>query len=234
MNSKTNGAGSIGKIFKSRELSTLIILVIFFLLIGAVNRNYLAPKNLMLILSGSVMYISLAIGMAFVLLIKEVDVSVGATLGFTAAVSATLLRGGISLAVVIPVALLIGAAIGIVNGYGVTAFRVPSIIMTLGTMGVIRGVITIYTGGKWVENVPSYFKNAAQAELFGFLNVFVLLTAAVVVVLHLVVSETQQGKHFAAVGDNIDGANMMGIKVDRVKILAFVFSGVFSAVAGLV
>lgn len=226
--------GVLGFLFKSREISTLIILAFFFIAIGCVNSAYLAPKNLMLILSGSVMYISLAIGMAFVLLIKEVDVSVGATLGLTAAISASMLRDGASLAAVIPVTLLVGLVIGLVNGYGVTAFRVPSIIMTLGTMGVIRGVITIYTGGKWVENVPSYFKNAAEANLFGFLNVFVLCTAAVVVAIHLLISRTARGKHFAAVGDNIEGANMMGIRVDRTRILAFVLSGIYSAVAGLI
>lgn len=227
-------SGILSRLFKSREISTIVVLVVFTLLIGFTNSAYLAPKNLMLILSSSVMYVFLAMGMAFVLLIKEVDVSVGATLGLTAAVSATMLRNGSSMAVVVPVTILIGLLIGLINGYGVTAFRVPSIIMTLGTMGVIRGLITIYTGGKWVENLPGYVTQAAQASLFGSINLFVLATIIAVIVVHLLVVKTVGGRHFAAVGDNIDGANMMGIRVNRVKVLAFVFSGVCSALAGLV
>lgn len=223
-----------GRIFKVREVTVVIFLVLIFLLVGAYNHSFLSGKNMMLTLQSSVMYIFLAMGMSFVLLTKEIDVSVGSTLGLAAAVCATFIRQGSSVFTAVIAAILVGALIGLVNGIGVTAFRVSSIIMTLGTMGIVRGLLTIYTGGKWVENLPSYFKDASQASLFGVVNVYVIITAIIVVAVHLVVSKTRGGKSFAAIGDNIDGAMMMGIKIDRMKVLAYVISGVCAAIAGVV
>lgn len=222
-----------GRVFKIREVTVLIFLVLIFLLVGAYNHAFLSGRNMMLTLQSSVMYIFLAIGMSFVLLTKEIDVSVGSTLGLAAAVCATIIRQGGSVFTAVVAAILVGALIGLVNGIGVTAFRVSSIIMTLGTMGIVRGLLTIYTGGKWVENLPSFFKDASQASL-GVINVYVIITAVIVVAIHLAVSKTRGGKSFAAIGDNIDGAMMMGIKIDRMKIFAYIISGVCAAIAGVV
>lgn len=224
----------LGRVFKIREVTVVIFLVLLFLLVGSYNHAFLSSRNMMLTLQSSVMYIFLAIGMSFVLLTKEIDVSVGSTLGLSAAVSATLLRSGSSVFAAVIAAIAVGAVIGLINGIGVTAFRVSSIIMTLGTMGIIRGLLTIYTGGKWVENVPAFFKNASQANLFGAINDYVIITAVIVVAIHLLVSKTRGGKSFAAIGDNIDGAMMMGIKIDRLKILAYIISGVCASIAGLI
>lgn len=222
------------RFFKVREFTVVLFLVLFFVLVGLINHAFLTPNNIMLTLTSSVMYIFLAVGMSFVLLTKEVDVSVGSTLGLTAAISATMLKSNINLVIVLIVTILVGMLIGIVNGIGITVFRVPSIIMTLGTLGVIRGVLTIYTGGKWVENVPAFFKSASQAKLFNYFNVFVLITIIIVVAVHLLVTKTRQGKYFAAIGDNIEGAMMTGIKVDNVKVTAFIISGICAAIAGLI
>ncbi len=101
----------------------------------------------MLTLKGSVMYIALAIGMAFVILTKEIDVSVGSILGISAAIAATMLRNGKNLFSILTITLLVGATAGLINGIGVTKFKIPSIVMTLGTNGILRGLMFIYTGG---------------------------------------------------------------------------------------
>lgn len=224
----------IFKILKAREISVLCFLAALFILVGFINHDYLDIKNIGLTLKGSVMYVFLAVGMAFVIFMNDIDVSVGAILGMCAAVAATMLRDGKSLFEIVSAALLIGAAAGLVNGIGVAKFKIPSIVMTLGTMGILRGLMFIYTGGKWVENLPDYFKNASQAELFGTINIFVLATIIIVALIQLYLSNGRKGKYFAAVGDNIDGAVLIGIPVNAVKIIAFVISGIFSAIAGLV
>jgi len=96
----------------------------------------LQMKNLFLTFNGSVVYILLAVGIAFVILCGEIDVSIGATLGLTAAISASLLRDGKPWIVAIIAAIIVGVLIGVINGIGVTVFKVPSIIMTLGVNGV--------------------------------------------------------------------------------------------------
>lgn len=224
----------ISKILKMREVTAMFFLIVLFLTVGIVNSKFLYLDNIMLVLKGSTMYIFLALGMAFVILTKEIDVSVGSILGICAAVAATLLRNNRSLFEIIIITLILGLVAGFINGYGVVRLKIPSIIMTLGTMGVLRGLMFIYTGGKWVENLPDYFKNASQAQLFGVVNIFVFVTFLIVVFIQIYMSKSPYGKYFAAIGDNIDGAILIGIPINKIKITAFIISGICSAIAGLV
>ncbi|MCK9444086.1 MAG: hypothetical protein M0Q14_06135 [Tissierellaceae bacterium] len=224
----------VNRFVKNREVTVVIFLLILFSLVGLKNPAFVSPGNLMLTLKGSVMYIALAIGMAFVILTKEIDVSVGSILGMSAAVAATMLRNGSGLFSIIVVTLMVGIVSGLVNGIGVTKFKIPSIVMTLGTNGILRGLMFIYTGGKWVENLPDYFKQASQKSIFGNMNSFVFFTFIIMIIIHLYLTKARNGKYFAAVGDNLEGANLVGIKVNFMKILAFVLSGVFASIAGMV
>jgi AI-2 transport system permease protein len=165
---------------------------------------------------------------------KEIDVSVGAILGICAAVSGTMVRENNNVVFVIFVTLFIGALAGLINGLGVTKFGVPSIVMTLGTMGILRGSMFIYTGGRWVENIPDYFKYASASTFLGIINTFVLITLIIIIIIQLYLSRNRRGKYFAAVGDNIDGATLIGVPVTRIRTSAFVISGLSSAIAGLV
>jgi len=219
---------------QTRELFTVAFLIVLFLGTGIVNPSFLAPDNILLCLNGSVIYILLAIGVSFVITTGDIDVSVGATLGLTAAVCATMIRDGGSLLSASVTALLIGAVIGLVNGLGVTKLRIPAIIMTLGVNGVVRGSIYVYTQGKWVENLPAVFKSYGQITLAGFVNLFLLITVLIVIGVYFYINKARNGKYFAAIGDNMGGATLIGIPVDRARILAFVLCGIFAALAGIV
>lgn len=223
----------VNRIFKAREISSLAFLIAMFLIVGTVNPAFLQTKNLFLTFNGSVVYILMAVGIAFVILSGEIDVSIGATLGLSAAVSATLLRNGSSWGIAIVAAIAVGVIIGVINGIGVTVFKVPSIIMTLGVNGVVRGSIYVYTDGKWVENVPYEFKSLSQATFMGTLTYFLLGVIVLTVVVHLILSKTKTGKYFAAVGDNVSGATLIGIPVEGTKVAAYIVSGIFAALAGL-
>ncbi len=224
----------VQSITQTRELFTIAFLVVLFLGTGIVNPNFLAPDNILLCLNGSVIYILLAIGVSFVITTGDIDVSVGATLGLTAAVCATMIRDGSSLFSASVTALMIGAVIGLVNGLGVTKLRIPAIIMTLGVNGVVRGSIYVYTEGKWVENLPAVFKSYGQITLAGFVNLFLLITVLIVIAVYLYLNRAKNGKYFAAIGDNMGGATLIGIPVDKARILAFVLCGVFAALAGII
>jgi len=218
----------------TRELFTVGFLAILFVVTGIINSDFLSIGNLVLIFNGSVIYILLAIGVSFVILTGDIDVSVGAILGLTAAVSATIIRDGGSLFFAFAVTIGIGALVGLINGMGVTKLRIPAIIMTLGTTGIVRGSVYVYTKGKWVENLPSDFKSYGQISLFGLVNVFLLITVLIVIALHFYLKRGRSGKYYSAVGDNLNGAVLVGIPVDWIRISAFVLSGIFAALAGIV
>lgn len=215
-----------------RATTSVIFLVLMFLGVGLVNPRFLSFSNILLTLNSGVVYTVVAIGIAFVIITGEIDVSVGATLGLTAAISGTLVRDGhMFLGIVVP--LIVGIVIGAINGFGVTYLKIPSIIMTLGTNGIFRGMIYVYTQGKWVENLPINFKGASQALIFGTFTRFYFFTLVGMVLLYFFMTKSRPGRYFRAVGDNPNGANLLGIPVQGTKFSAFVISGLFAAIGGL-
>ncbi|HNW86508.1 MAG TPA: ABC transporter permease [Candidatus Limiplasma sp.] len=221
------------KLLHSREVTALAFVVFMFLGVGAINPAFLTPANIWLCLNSSVVYTVVAVGIALVIITGEIDVSVGATLGMTAAVSGTMIRNGEPWILAIGAALLIGLLIGSINGFGVTVLKIPSIIMTLGINGIVRGLIYVFTNGKWVENIPFDFKNLSQGRLFSSITFFYLGAILLIVAVHLILTRTKRGRYLAAVGDNIGGATLLGIPVDTTKFSAFALCGVLAAVGGV-
>lgn len=222
------------RVLKARELSSFLFLIALFLIVGIINPNFLTTDNIIACFNDSVVYIIVSVGMAFAIFIGEIDVSVGANLGFTATVVSCMLRDGENWAFAFLTGILIGAAIGLFNGWGVAIMGVPSLIFTLGTNGVMRGMMYVYTGGAWVENLPAEFKQLYTCPLVGNITASFALTALVVVVVHLLLKHTKRGRYFIAVGDNPAGATLVGIPAVRTKVAAYVICGIFAAVSGIV
>lgn len=109
--------------------------------------------------------------MAFAIIVGEIDVSVGANLGFTATVVSCMLRDGQNWAFAFITGILIGVLFGLFNGWGVAVMGVPSLIFTLGTNGVMRGMMYVYTGGAWVENLPASFKQLYTNTFIGNISI---------------------------------------------------------------
>jgi AI-2 transport system permease protein len=222
------------KVLKSREISSFLFLIVLFVIVGIINPSFMNTGNIIACFNDSVVYILISVGMAFAIFIGEIDVSVGANLGFTATVVASMLRDGQNWAVAFLIGILIGAAIGLFNGWGVAVMGVPSLIFTLGTNGVMRGMMYVYTGGAWVENLPASFKQLYTKPLIGSVSISFALAAVLVIVVHLLLKHTKRGRYFIAVGDNPAGATLVGIPATRTKVVAYVICGIFAAVSGIV
>lgn len=222
------------KLLKSGEFIAIMVIVFLFLLVGLKNPKFLAPANIFNVINNSAVYALVAIGMAFVLFTSEIDVSVGATVGLSAAIAGSWVRDGKATFLALLIVLMIGLIIGAINAMGVVNFGIPSIIMTLGTMGITRGIVYIYTNGKWVENLPVGFKSMYQAKLAGTFSYFYLAILVLTILIFAYMKFTKSGKNFLAVGDNINGAQLIGIPVKRTKWAAFILSGIFSALAGFI
>lgn len=197
------------------------------------NPAFLSPANIAACFNTSVVYTLVAVGMAFTLFIGEIDVSVGANLGLVAAVVGSMLRDGQPLALACMVGILIGALIGLINAWGVAIMKAPSLIFTLGTNGVLRGIIYVYTNGAWVENLPKEFKDFSAVTAVGGLSVYYWAAILLVVIVHFLLTRTRRGRYFAAVGDNSQGATLVGLPTLQTKVLAYVICGVMAAVGGI-
>ncbi|MDQ0881641.1 AI-2 transport system permease protein [Peribacillus sp. V2I11] len=218
---------------KHREFRTLVFLVLLFVIVGLVNSDFISSGNIHNAAKNSLLYIVLAVGMTFVLLTGEIDISIGAVLGLSASVSGVILRDGGSIFLAVIIAITIGAVIGLINGLGVTKLKISSFIMTLGMLEIVRVTQVIFTNGKWVENLPDNFKHISQMNVFG-INILTIIIILAVILVHFYLSKSKKGRYFAAIGDNEDGAVLIGIPVDRYKVIAFVISGVSASIAGLI
>ncbi len=221
------------KFLKAREAGSIIFLILLFFIVGCMNPAFLKPASLLACLNDSVVFTLLAAGIAFVILTGEIDVSIGATLGMSAAIAATILRDGGNWGIALVAALITGALIGLVNGWGVSVMNIPSLIFTLGVNGVVRGMIYVFTKGAWVENLPGEFTKLANVMLVGQLTVFYVIAIVIVLICNYITKKTKRGRYFTAVGDNISGAALVGIPTTKTKILAYVLCGVFASLAGM-
>ena len=222
----------IKKILKVRELSSLLFVILLFLAVGTINSEFLSTENLFLTLNSSVVFVFLAAGTAFIIMTGEIDVSVGAVMGLCAAVSASMIRDGSSWGAAAAAALTIGILCGTINALGHVFLKIPSIIITLGTAGVIRGLIYVYTHGKWVENISLEYKALSQIS-FLHVSLFYWIALIIIAACLFMMKKTRPGRYFAAIGDNPACAAFLGAPVKTAKILAFVIAGVFYAIAAL-
>ncbi|MED1568011.1 ABC transporter permease subunit [Bacillus paramycoides] len=221
------------RVFKMHETSIIILLLLYIAFVGVMNPSFVQLSSLSLIMKSSVILVILAIGQSFVLFTKNIDVSVGSSMGLSAAVCGMLLTDGYSTFISIFAAIILGALIGLVNGIGVTKFRVPAIIMTLGMLGIIRGAMLIFTGGKWIEDIPNEYKQISSIMMLG-IPITVWTVLIILLLLYFFLMKVQIGRYFYAVGDNEDGARLIGIPVDQVKIFAFIISGISAGLAGCI
>ena len=224
----------IQNLFKARWMSSLLFLILLFLITGIADPAFLNYSSIISCFNSATMYTLLAIGIAFVIMTGEIDVSIGATLGLSAAMTGLIAKQGGSIGKMLLVCMLIGAAVGIVNGIGVAYFGVPSLIFTLGTNSVVRGLVYLASDGRTVENFGGTIASYGNKVLFGEITLYYALAIALVVVSHIVLTKTRKGKYFIAVGDNAGGANLVGISVLGTKLLAYVLCGLFAGLGGYV
>ena len=222
------------KIGSVRWVSSLLFLIALFVLTGIINPAFFSYSNIIACFNSSCVFMLLAIGISFTIMTGEIDVSIGAVMGLTAAISGVIAQGNGSWLKMLGFAVMVGMATGIVNGIGVAVLKVPSLIFTLGTCGVVRGIVYIYTGGRTIENFSGSFTRFGNSTVGKTgIGVFFLMMIVIVAVLAVLLN-TRRGKYFLAVGDNMGGATLVGIPVVWVKMLAYILSGIFAGVSGIV
>ncbi|HHS9952097.1 autoinducer 2 ABC transporter permease LsrC [Klebsiella quasipneumoniae] len=220
-------------LFKNRELSAFFAIVALFAVLVALNPAYFSLQTLAMIFASSQILCLLALGATLVMLTRNIDVSVGSTVGLSAIAVGVALNNGYGLATAIAFALAIGALAGAFNGLLVVGLRIPAIVATLGTLGLYRGVMLLWTGGKWIEGLPDSLKSLSEPAFIG-VSPLGWLVLALLLVGGWLLSRTASGRDFYVVGDNLAAARQLGVAVNRTRMLAFTLNGMLAACAGIV
>lgn len=228
-----NKKKSVGDIIQ--EYGALLALVVLAVGIGVISPEFRSGSNLLSLLRQSSINGLIAFGMTGVILTGGIDLSVGSVLALTTALCASLIAKGIPAGVAMLVALLLGIVFGAVSGFMVTKGRLQAFIATLITMTVYRGVTMIYTDGKPISGLGDSFilKFIGKGTIFGVPFPAILLLV-VFGILYFILNKTTFGRKVYATGSNSKCAQLVGVNIDRTKLIVYSLSGLMSALAGLI
>ncbi|NAZ35471.1 ABC transporter permease [Rubellimicrobium sp. CFH 75288] len=216
------------------RVESLLVLVALVVALSILSPVFLSVSNLFNILLATTTVGILAIGATFVICAAGIDLSLGSVLGLASVSGAAMFAYlGLPWPFVILGCLAAGAAAGLVNGLTVAIARVPAFIVTLGMMGIARGLALIISGGQGIYGMPPEILFLGQARPFGVPTpIFILVGTAILA--HWVLAHTRFGHHTLALGDNEAAARATGIDVRRLRILLYTLSGLMAGLAGLV
>jgi ribose transport system permease protein len=230
-----------GRQWVSKLLSTgtiFVLLIILWVWISILNPTFAEPGPFLAYLKRSAPLVILAAGAFFVLVSGNFDLSVGSLVTVMVVVAARLIDGDPSaMWPVVVVLLVIGVVVGFINGFISTVMRVPSFITTLGMLLILSGAVQYWSGGAPKGALSENFRSIGRGGIEGIpvidelpWSVILLFAVGIGSVLLM---RADFGRQLIAVGDNERAARLSGVRVDRVRILAFVLSGALAAVAGI-
>ncbi|MEO3796037.1 ABC transporter permease [Nonomuraea sp. B10E15] len=215
-----------------RALPILAVLVVLLAAIAVANPHFLEPAGFLAFLKRAAPLVILAAGQYFVIVSGEFDLSVGSLVTAEVVIAARLIDGDESATwPVLALLVVVGLLVGLVNGVGTTKLRVPSFIVTLGMLLVLSGAVFLWTGGAPRGALSEGFRMFGRGAL-GPLPWSVLILLAVGGAA-IWLMRADFGRTLMATGDNERAAALSGVRVDRVRILAFMLSGLSAAVAAI-
>jgi ribose transport system permease protein len=223
----------IKKVSEIDELMLIVALAAIIVIMSVTSEYFLTQTNILNVLRQSSTTLIAGIGMTILLLVGEVDLSIGSLMAFSAVVMVDVLNKTQSIPLAILTALAIGAAVGLFNAFICTKFNINSLIITLGMMISIRGLALIYTNAIAVQNtVPSFA--VIGTGFVGPIPIPVIIAAVIFAVCFIMLKYTVLGRNIYGSGDNKNAAVASGINVKKVKLIAFLLCSLFAIVSGVI
>ncbi|MDT4899658.1 MAG: rhamnose transport system permease protein [Pseudonocardiales bacterium] len=231
------GRGSserITALLRARELSIVLLIALVVLVTTINNPHFLDSNSIQQLLSGAALIALLGVGETLVIVTRNVDLSVGSVLGLSAYIVGDLFKyNHIPVWSGFVIGTLVGVVIGAVNGFIVTVMRVPSLVVTLGMLYVIRGIDGVIVSGDRIDPsfIPSTFTAVGYKNLFG-VPWLAIIVAVVVIVVGFAMRSFRASRDLYAIGSNPDAAALAGVPIERRVFTAFVISGTLAGFAG--
>lgn len=234
---QTPAKRAFNTVVRSREMSILLVLLLVIAAATVKTPSFLFSANSWrdLLLTPSILLI-LAAGQAVVIITRNVDLSVGSVLGFTAYLTGRLFIDlpGIPILAVVAIGVLAGGLLGLVNGLLVAIGRVPALVITLGTLYIYRGVVLTWAGSNRINagDMPRDFLRLGTRSV-GSVPILFLVAVVVVAAVGYYLYSHRGGRELYAIGSDPDAAVLYGLKVRRRVLAAFVLSGALAGLAGV-
>jgi rhamnose transport system permease protein len=215
------------------ELTIAVFLLLSFAAGVLLSPNFL---DIRFILASTIYYTELGlIALCFALLMTlgELDLSVAANMTLVTCILGVLHRMGVNMAFLIPLGLVFGALLGLLNGLLVTITGLPSLIITIGTLSVYRGLAQVLVGDAAISGFPQWFLSFGKITLFGVIPLPLIIIIIVAIVLEILLKRNFWGRKISAIGLNSNAAKYSGVKVNGMKREIFAIEGFFCGAAAL-
>jgi ribose/xylose/arabinose/galactoside ABC-type transport system permease subunit len=222
---------------RSRRLATkaginVVILLLLVAGLALISEHFLSFENLRNVLRQISVVAIVASAVTLVMIAGGLELSVGGVVALSGVVSALLAVNGLPIPLAFAAGVATGAVVGFVNGFLVVQMGLNSVIATLGTLYMARGVASLMTGGVPVHNVPAGYSTIGTGFIAG-IPIPVLIMLAVVVVFAILQRATLLGKYAIAIGSNFEAARLAGIRVNAVRMTLYVLSGTMAGLGGI-
>jgi len=232
--------GILTRIVRVQAFQIMLVLIGIWLVFAALEPNTFASVgNMRLIVQNASILAILGVGMTFVIITAGIDLSIGSVMVFSGVVGAKVMmwQGGDgwgTASLGIAAAMVSGLAWGMLNGVLVAKAKIPSLIVTLGTLGMALGLAQIVTKGVDIRDVPTVMQSEiGYGNVFGNVPILAVIALVFVVVGAVILHRTRFGRHTYAIGSSEEAARRVGLKVDRHLIKIYAISGLVAGVAGI-
>lgn len=215
------------------NIGPLMSLLVICLVITILSDKFFTVFNLMNVVKQISCYAVLGIGMTFIIVGGGIDLSVGSQVGLWAVVSCLISVATGSVALSILSILVLGAAVGFIQGFIVAKLDLPPFIVTMAGMMILRGFVTAITGGQPVTGIPEGLRWFGIGKFLG-IPAPIVVCIVLFIVGHIVLTKTRPGRYIFAMGSNPQVTKVTGINVSKYKIITFMVSGVCAAIASLI
>lgn len=222
------------KIRLSAEIYLGLFLLAVLFLLALFTEGFFSVNNTMSMLNRFSYVLISAVGMNMIIITSNIDVSAGGLISVVCLFIAALGKFDLSLAVLLPVAMLMGAFLGLVNALFITRFRIPAIVATLATAQLFSGILPLVVEGSLYDLPSSFTWLAFEAKLFGVIPASVLIMAVVVAFFLWFMKYSRFSKKIYAVGNNREAARLSGINVDMVVVITYMMAGLLFGVTATI
>lgn len=226
------------------RFQSLIALFLLCLVLGFLSEKFFTTANGVNVLRQVAVNICIATGMTLIVLTGGIDLSVGSVLALCGAIAAGLLKNGIGIPSVdlyigftvlgvVLVSLFVGGLLGLINGFVITRFKVPSFVATLSMLTIARGLTMLYTGGHPISNLGPDFAVLGSGTFIG-IPVPVWMAVIVVLLAVFLTRQTRLGRYIYAIGGNETAAKFSGIRINRIKLIVYSIGAALAALGGII
>ena len=221
------------KHLKSWEGFLAIILLVVVIVNSLLSESFLSIENQINLFVLSIEKVIIALIMAKIIINAEIDLSVASMMGLSACALGWFVESGMSMTMALIASITIGAVGGAFNGFWITVVKLPSLVVTLAMLIGFRGLARVLIGDRSIKMFPQWFEDLGQQPLFLNIPFSVMIFMALLICVVIILEYTGFGRHIYTIGINQNVALYSGINVARVKMLLFIFSGIISAIAGI-